>query len=177
MRLITPFTPRALTSDLWTDMDRLFDEFKFTNLPAYDERQYGGHYTTATEIVEGDNHFMFSVDLPGLKKEDIKIEVQERTLTISGERKREEKSDKNVQRMEKYYGTFTRSYTLPTLVDAEKIEAHYQDGVLELYIPKVAAAQAKKIEIQSGKSGFFDKFLNVKKTNSEQKEISTAPKN
>lgn len=177
MRLITPFTPRTLTSDLWTDMDRLFDEFKFTALPAYDERQYGGHYTTATEIVEGDNYFIFSVDLPGLKKEDIKIEVQERALTISGERKREDKSHKNVQQMEKYYGLFARSYTLPTLVDEDKIQAHYQDGVLELYIPKVAAAHAKKIEIQSGKSGFFDKLPNVKKANAEQKEISTALKN
>lgn len=178
MRIITPFlTTRTLNSDLWSDMDRIFDDFNnVSGMPIYDDRLMSEQFATATEIIEDNDHYMLSVDLPGLKKEDIKIEVQENTLVISGERKRDEISNKNVQRLEKFYGNFKRSYSLTNLVNADKIEAHYQDGVLQLFIPKAQTAQAKKIEIQSGKNGFFDKLLNVKKTNTEQKEVSSTQK-
>jgi HSP20 family protein len=179
MRIITPFlTTRTLGSDMWSDMDLLFDEFShFSALPSYDERQFDQQFGTATEFVEENEHYMLSVDMPGLKKDDIKIEVQENTLNISGERKRETLPNKNVQRAEKFYGQFKRSYTLPNIINADQIEAHYQDGVLQILMPKAPAAQAKKIEIQTGKSGFFDKLLNVKKSSQEQKEVTSAQKN
>lgn len=173
MRIITPFTTsRSVASDFWRDMDRMFDDFTVA-APANDKIEYA----VASDVVESDQHFMLSVDLPGLKKEDIKIELQENTLTISGERKRERKNNEtsgNVKRVEKFYGAFKRSYTLPLMIDASKIEAQYQDGVLELFLPKAQNAQPHKIEIQSGRPGFFDTLLNVKKntpetTHNEQK--------
>ncbi len=166
MRIITPFTTsRSVASDFWRDMDRMFDDFSVT-APAYDEREYA----VASEVIESDQHFMLSVDLPGLKKEDIKIELQENTLTVSGERKREREFDEKngrSNRIEKFYGAFKRSYTLPQQIDASKIEAQYQDGVLELYLPKAQSSQPRKIEVQSGKPGFFDKLLNGKKNTPE----------
>lgn len=179
MRIITPFlTTRTLGPDMWSDMDRLFDEVsQLSALPFYDERQLDRQFGAATEFVEENEHYMLSVDMPGLKKEDIKIEVQENVLTVSGERKRETTANKNVQRVEKYFGQFKRSFTLPSIINADQIQAHYQDGVLQILMPKAPAAQAKRIEIQSGKSGFFDKLLNVKKSNQEQKEVTSAQKN
>lgn len=158
MRTLTPFfTSRNLTRDLWNEMDRMFDHFATPGLPVYDEREF----TPASELTEEENHYMLSIDLPGMKKEDIKIEVADGTLVISGERKHERRNDANqVHRFEKTYGMFKRSFVLPNTISADKVEARYENGVLELYLPKTAVAQARKIEIQSGKSSFFDRLTN-----------------
>lgn len=161
MRTLTPFfTSRNLTSDLWREMDRMFDHFTPPGLPVYDEREFA----PASELIEEENHYMLSIDIPGMKKEDIKIEVADGNLIISGERKNEKRSEANqIHRYEKTYGSFKRSFVLPNTIAAEKVEARYEDGVLELYLPKTEVAQAKKIEIQSGKGGIFDKLLEAKK--------------
>jgi len=135
MRTSYPFFTSTLHSDLWRQMDRLFDDTT-TTTPAY-------------EVSEREDHFALSVDLPGVKKDEIKIEVLDKNLTISGERKKFDKS----------YGAFKHSFILPNTVSAEKIEAHYEDGVLQLYIPKTIAAQARTIEVQSGKSSLLEKLL------------------
>lgn len=158
MRTLTPFfTSRSLApSDLLREMDRMFDRFTPRDLPIYDERDF----SPASELMEEENYYMLSMDLPGMKKEDIKIEVADGTLVISGERKNEKRNDTNqVHRYEKSYGSFKRSFVLPNTISADKVEARYEDGVLELYLPKTEVAQARKIEIQSGKGGIFDKFL------------------
>ena len=162
MRSLTPFfNSRSLTpTDLWREMDRMFDHFATPGLPVYDEREFA----PASELTEEENHYMLSMDLPGMKKEDIKIEVADGTLVISGERKHEKRNDANqVHRFEKSYGTFKRSFVLPNTISADKVEARYEDGVLELYLPKTEVAQARKIEIQSGKGGIFDKLLGDRK--------------
>ncbi len=148
MKLITPFlTTRSISSDFWHNMDKMFDDLNVDAAPAYDERQYN----LATEVSENEQQYMLSMDLPGLKKEDIAIELQENVLTVSGERKSNSSSGANnkAQRFENFYGAFKRSFNLPSQVDASKIEARYEDGVLELNLPKVPTAQPKKIEIQS----------------------------
>lgn len=164
MRTLTPFwTTRNRIPDIWQEMDRLFEGFPKTSTLAYDEREF----SPATEIVENENHYLLSVDLPGIRKEDIKIELNDRTLSVSGERRREQKADDDkIQRYEKSYGFFKRSFALPQTVSTDKIEAQYENGVLELYLPKAELAQSKKIEIQSGKSGFFDRLLNTKQDTS-----------
>lgn len=173
MRMITPYwANRNISSDLFDEMDRAIDTFN--NLFAtrtYDERAFD----PACEISETDEHYLMSVDLPGLKKEDIKIEMTDNVLIVSGERKHEISSDqkRKVQRYEKSYGFFKRSFTLPTSVDAEKVEARYENGVLELCLPKTQAAKPRQIEIQSGKNGLFGKILGSKKTEQEPKEISS----
>lgn len=138
MRTAYPFFTTGLHSDLWRQMDRVFDDV--------------AEYSPAYEVSEREDHFAISVDLPGVKKDEIKIEVLDKTLTVTGERKRFDKS----------YGSFKRSFMLPNTVSSDKIEAHYEDGVLQLYVPKTQAAQARTIEIQAGKSSFLEKFLGTK---------------
>lgn len=167
MRMLTPYlSNRGLASDLFDEMDRFFDDWgRMTPARAYDERSFA----PACGVSESDEHYSMSVDLPGMRKEDIKIEMFNNMLTISGERRRESsEKDKKVQRYEKSYGFFKRSFTVPSSIEADKVEARYEDGVLELYLPKAQAAKPRHIEIQSGKSGIFDKLLGSKKNNQEQ---------
>lgn len=149
MRLLTPYwtTRRAATTDIFNEMERFFEDFGRAPAMASAERTY----TPACDVSEKDDGFMLCMDLPGFKKEDIKIEMNENVLTISGERKREVKADVEPKghRIERYYGSFARSFSLPTNVDVEKIEAHYEDGVLNLHIPKTQVAAPRRIEIQS----------------------------
>ena len=100
---------------------------------------------------EADDAYYIEVELPGVKKEDINIDVNEDTLTISGERKvREENKDDNFYKVESVYGKFERSFSLPEDVDTDKIEATSKNGVLEIKIPKVQKVEKapKKIEIK-----------------------------
>ena len=100
------------------------------------------------DVVEQDGGYELAADLPGLKKEDIKIEIKGDILTLRGEKKlEEEKKDKNYRLCERYYGEFVRTFMLPENVDRDKIVAEFKDGVLKLEIPKTAAAKPKQIEV------------------------------
>jgi HSP20 family protein len=101
------------------------------------------------DIVEQDGGYELVADLPGLKKEDIKIEIQDNMLTLRGEKKlEEEKKDKNYRLCERYYGEFVRTFTLPENVNRDGIVAEFKDGVLKLEIPKTEKAQPKQIEVK-----------------------------
>lgn len=174
MRIVTPYwTARALTSDIFDEMENFFSDAQAaTRKNYYDERTFG----PACEVSESDDHYYMNLDLPGMKKEDIKVELAENVLTVSGERKRESNPDKKakVQLYEKSYGLFKRSFTLPTTVDESKIEARYENGVLELYLPKTAAAKPRQIEITtSNKGGIFDKLLGGKKEPAQIKDVGS----
>jgi HSP20 family protein len=105
-------------------------------------------YTPVCEITETEKQYAVSIDIPGMKKEDISLEVKENQLFVTGERKWESKSEKdNVLRSEKRYGKFSRVFTLPQNVNAEMIEARFENGVLEIFLPKEEKAQARKISI------------------------------
>lgn len=145
MRMLTPWTSKNLTSDFFEDMNKFFDDMA-TTTTSYDDRSFHPQ----CEMTETDDQYQMSVDLPGLKKEDIKIELSENILTVSGERRREVRSDKKekIQRYEKSYGFFKRSFALPTVVEREKISAHFENGVLELEIPKAATAKPRLIEVK-----------------------------
>lgn len=89
------------------------------------------------DIIENENSYELHVEVPGMKKEDFNIELKDNYLTVSGERKfTSEKKEKNFHSMETKYGSFSRSFTLPENVDSSKINAKYNDGILELTIPK-----------------------------------------
>lgn len=126
-------------SDFW-EPTRLFDEV------------FGGvgnddFLAPAIDIEETDNEFLVSADLPGIKKEDIAIECVNNQLNISAERKYEHSDSRKQGRTERFYGTYQRSFTLPAGVDAEKINADYDGGVLTLHLPKGEQAKAKRIQI------------------------------
>lgn len=101
------------------------------------------------DVYENEGGYVLKADLPGMSKEDIKIDVNDGTLTIKGEKKLEEKTEKdNYVRVERSYGTFMRSFTLTDDVDTENIEATYKDGVLEITLTKKEEAKPKEIQVQ-----------------------------
>ena len=101
------------------------------------------------DIVEVNGTYELTADLPGLKKDDIKIEIHDNVLTLRGEKKlEEEKKDKNYRLCERYFGEFVRTFTLPENVNKDGIEAEFKDGVLTVAIPKVEKPKPKEIEVK-----------------------------
>ena len=163
MRTLTPYWHKqSLSAGLFDDMEQLFAALSPARV--YDERAPSTGLNPSYEVNEAEGHYLLSVDLPGLKKSDIKIDVQNSVLTVSGERKRDEKS----------LGVFKRSFTLPSTLDTQKIEARYEDGVLELYLPKAEVAKPRQISIETGeRSGFFEKLLGAKKSTTDETKSAT----
>ena len=130
------------------EVDRLFDAFFGQS------DRTGRRWVPAMDLVEAGDQFVLKADLPGLKDEDVKIEVQDGTLTISGERKSEhEVSEGGWYRIERSFGSFSRSLTLPEHVDASAISASFKDGVLEVSIPKPEERKPQRIEIGTNGNG------------------------
>ena len=103
------------------------------------------------DLVESEEHFVLRADLPGMSEEDVNIEVEERVLTISGERKAEHTETKDgYQRFERAFGAFSRSLTLPDGIDAGAVSASFDRGVLEVRIPKPEQRKPRKISIGVG---------------------------
>ena len=145
MRFMTPYR-RATNNDIFSEMEKLFSEFNRTPMTAENK----SYFDAAYDVHESDKNFNLSIDLPGFKKEDIHIDLKENRVAIKAERKRETGD-------EKYIMHFERSFTLPTNVDTEKVEAQFEDGVLNLVLPKTTAAKARRIEIQSRTGGSTEK--------------------
>lgn len=103
----------------------------------------------STDIVESDSHYAVKMDLPGMRRDEIKVSVQNGTLTVSGSRSRENTENaKGYTRFERSYGSFTRTFQVPNSIDAKRIEASYKDGVLSLTLPKSEEARPKEIEVR-----------------------------
>jgi len=141
--------PIAEAENLRTAMDRLFD--RVAGRPSWLPRAWSEtDWMPALDVEEGDANVIVRVELPGLKKEDIKVSGSGDSLCISGERNREEQEKKrNFSRVERAYGKFQRCLTLPSDVDWDKTTAAYRDGVLELTLPKSASAKVRQIPIQA----------------------------
>ncbi|MCF6341062.1 MAG: Hsp20/alpha crystallin family protein [Sulfurimonas sp.] len=116
------------------------------------EYEFKGDFTPTINTREGEYTYHVEVDLPGIKKDDIKIQIEDSTLVITGERKhKDEVKEENYYKIESDFGSFSRSFTLPEEVDVENIHAESQDGVLEVVIPKLKNTKVdkvKKIEIK-----------------------------
>jgi HSP20 family protein len=107
-----------------------------------------GSWVPPVDVVEEPERLVFRAEIPGVSKDDIDIKVESGTLVLRGEKKLErEVEGETAHRVERFYGTFARSFTLPTTIDAGKIQARYKDGVLELVLPKAEVAKPRKIEI------------------------------
>jgi len=101
------------------------------------------------DVIEKDDSILLRAELPGMREEDVEITVENRHLTIQGEKKFEhEESEGNYRRLESRYGSFYRSFSLPNSVDQERIDAHFSKGVLEIELPKVEQAKPKKISVK-----------------------------
>src|SRR5919109_5575877 len=129
------------------EMNRLFNEF-FGRGGSEEGTWASGAWSPPVDIFETDEALVMKAELPGFSKDDIGIELKENTLVIKGERKREDDmKEGNYHRVERAYGAFQRSFLLPTTVDQERVQASYKDGILELRLPKVPAAQPKRIAV------------------------------
>lgn len=127
-------------------MERLFEEF-FPTVRREEDREYV--WAPAVDVYENEKAYVVEVDLPGLRKEDVRVTVQDNVLTIQGERRlqREEKGV-DFHRQERFYGKFLRSFTLPETVDAQRVAAEFKDGVLRLTLPKREPSAGRVIEIK-----------------------------
>jgi len=147
---IVRWEPLRELSTLQNEMNRLFS----TAFDAPAPSNGGGaarRWLPAMDLVETDDHFVLRADLPGLGEEDVNIEVEDRVLTISGERKAEHETTKEgYHRVERAFGAFSRSLTLPEGVDPEGVAASFDRGVLEVRIPKPEEKKPRKITIDVG---------------------------
>lgn len=106
-------------------------------------------WSPAVDISEDEKEYVVKAELPDLKKEDVKVCVEDGDLTISGERKFEkEEKGKKYHRIERSYGSFVRSFTLPEGVSGDKVSASFKDGVLEVHLPKDEKAKPKSVEVK-----------------------------
>ena len=106
-------------------------------------------WTPLVDIIEDNNEYLVKAELPELKKEEVKVNVENGQLTISGERKSEkEEKGKKFHRIERSYGSFLRSFTLPESVNADTVSAEFKDGVLSVHLPKDEKAKPKSIEVK-----------------------------
>jgi HSP20 family protein len=137
---ITRLRPFADFSDLRNRIDAVLEDVMSPE---------GGVWSPAIDLVESDEALEFRADVPGMKPEEIKIELEGDVLTISGEHEetKEEKDEQYVRR-ERRYGSFSRSMRVPAGIDPDKIEASCHDGVLEVKVPKPAEAESKKVTIK-----------------------------
>lgn len=174
MRMLSPLSTdwsssrRNLSSDprfdLLNDFDRIVESFlRPTSASTV-------NFQPSCDIHEGKDHYMVTFDMPGVKKEDINIEVEGTNLVISGERRRELRSKEGDAPIyhERSYGKFQRTFVIPTSINTEKIEAHYENGVLSVALPKLESAKPKAIPIQTGPEGFFSKLLGAKKESTKE---------
>jgi len=131
--------------DLQRGINQLFDE----SFGVPREQVASKAWTPAVDVYEDEDSFLIKVELPEINRDDVKVNLNENTLSISGERRveNEEKRD-NYHRVERSYGQFFRSFTLPPNVNAEGINAQFKDGVLRLTLPKKEEAKPRQIDVK-----------------------------
>ncbi len=130
------------------EINRMFDSFFRGGMSDSDDLMQSA-WSPAVDIAERENDYLVKVELPGVNKDDVKITLQDNILSIRGEKKHEkETNEQNYHRVERAYGAFQRSFTLPTTVRADRIEAAYKDGILSVTLPKAEEAKPKQIEVK-----------------------------
>jgi HSP20 family protein len=143
MTFITRFNP---FDDLRRGMEsRLFEPF--FRYPYLQEEMQSAAWNPPVDVVEENEKILVKVEVPGIDQKNLTVSFEDGLLTVTGERQFERKDDRNYHRIERAYGTFTRSFTLPRTVDPAQIVANYRDGVLEIEIPKKEEARPKQIQI------------------------------
>ncbi len=143
---------RGLTAfeEFSSDMERVFDSLLGRTVGTALRSSKGDNYLPSLDVSETADAFHVAVDLPGVKPEDVKVELHEGRLTVSGTRESvKEDKDKSYHRVERSSGSFVRSVALPNEVDVEQIDARYEHGVLHVALPKSARQQPKKIQIRT----------------------------
>jgi HSP20 family protein len=149
---IVRFEPFRDLLSLQERMNRLFNESYRSQQSSEDDWALGGTWAPAVDIYEQDNNIVIKAELPGVDPKDVDIRLDNNVLTIQGERKFDNEVKKeSYHRVERSYGAFTRSFTLPNTVDPNSIKAEFKEGVLRITLPKREEAKPKQIQIQATK--------------------------
>jgi HSP20 family protein len=153
MTTMTRFVPfRSALSDVAVLQNRLNSIFNdFARPEGAQEALAAGNFMPAVDIYEDEQKLVLKLEVPGIKQEDLDVRVENQTLTVRGERKFEnEEKEENFHRIERRFGTFTRSFTLPVTVDTGAVAAKYENGVLAIQLTKKEAAKPKQVKIEIG---------------------------
>ncbi len=152
MTLLTrwePFREFSTMQDRMNRMNRLFRESYSPEGP--EEALTTTSYAPPVDIYENEHNIILKMEVPGIDEKDIDVRIEGNTLTVHGERKIEkEEKEENFRRVERQYGEFTRSFTLPSSVDLDQVSAYYDKGVLKINLAKKAEAKAKQITVTVG---------------------------
>ena len=145
MTMITRWEPYRELNTLQERLNRLFQD---SYARGADELMTAGSFVPAVDVYEDEHAITLKVEAPGIEQKDIDIRVENNTLTVRGERKFEqEEKEENFHRIERRYGAFARSFTLPNTVDTDKVTAEYENGVLRIQLAKRAEAKPKQIKV------------------------------
>ncbi len=147
MTILTRWDPFREFTTLQDRMNRLFRD-------SYGDREEAlttSTFAPAVDVYEDEHNITLKIEVPGIEERDIDVRVENNTLTVHGERKFEkDEKEENFRRVERQYGSFTRSFTLPNTVDADSIRANYDKGILKIQLAKKAEAKPKQIKVNVG---------------------------
>jgi HSP20 family protein len=148
MTVLTRWEP---VREFATLQDRLNRLFQHSFSEGQDESLTTSSFAPAVDVYEDEHSFTLKLEVPGIDEKDIDVRVENHTLTVRGERKFEQdEKEENYRRVERQYGSFTRTFTLPNTVDNETVSANYDKGVLKIKLAKKAEAKPKQIKINVG---------------------------
>jgi HSP20 family protein len=148
MTVLTRFYPYRELNTLQDRVNRLFHE-SFSG--GRDESLAASSFAPAVDVYEDEHNVTLKIEVPGIDEKDIDVHVENNTLTVHGERKFEkEEKEENYRRVERQYGSFSRTFTLPNTVDTENVSADYEKGVLKIKLAKKAEAKPKQIKVNVG---------------------------
>ncbi len=155
MKSLSRWNPRSELemSDQFRPLEQMFEEL-WRGFPFRTEGNGGPTFLRpAMDVVENDHNVTIRLDLPGMKSEDVHVEIEDHVLTVSGETgDTVEKEGDRYHYRERYSGSFRRSLRLPNTIDADKVDASFENGVLNITLPKMPQAQPKKIQIKAGRN-------------------------
>lgn len=149
MRSMIRWQPVNRPANWNTGLDRLFNEFMGRSLGQYDEETAACAWTPAVNILEREDAIVITADLPGLKAEDVDVTVDNGVLTVKGERTMEEVAEgETYHRVERSYGSFERSFSIPNSVDPKKIEARFVNGEMTVTLPKRDESKPRSVKVK-----------------------------
>ncbi len=161
MTVLTRFEPFREFATLQDRINRAFRE-SYTGAN-HDDSLTTSSFAPAVDVYEDEHQVTLKIEVPGIDEKDIDVQVENHTLTVHGERKIDkEEKEENYRRVERQYGSFTRTFNLPQTVDTETVSATYDKGVLKIQLPKKAEAKPKQIKVNVSSATSTDKTVEAK---------------
>jgi len=146
--VITRWDPFRELNTLQNRVNSLFQDYGRSN---QEELTTSGSFVPAVDVYDDEHKVILKLEVPGVKQEDLDVQVENQTLTVRGQRTFEkEEKEENFQRIERRYGSFSRSFTLPNTIDTQSVKADYENGILKIELAKREEAKPKQIKVNIG---------------------------